>query len=149
YAFFDVLLEQMTRTDADLHTLANPNDSAAILGTFDHEMEDDTATIVYHSKSHRLRRVPCTLVDIEGKRGAPDAAPTLELVFELDFTAATRTRRRDDTRKLVAMDWSELVRAGETPGPLPAQSSLWKANVLLFLTNQTDMQRAERLRSEI
>lgn len=47
--FFDALLGQMTRADADLHNLANPNDSKAILDTFTHSAAGGNISIGYKS----------------------------------------------------------------------------------------------------
>src|SRR5687768_4730196 len=63
--FFDVMLTQMTRTDADLRNLANPNDSPAILNTFTHSVAGGEIRIGYTSATESIRALPCTLVDQE------------------------------------------------------------------------------------
>ena len=134
--FFDVLLAQMTRTDEDLHNLAHPNDPDEILGTFDHALENKKPVIAYHEATHRMREVPCRLVDLE-------AAPSrVKLRFELQ-------PRRGDMRKLIAMDWSALARFTPTSLPPPRRVEVWRDNVMAFLANQTDMARAERFRTSI
>ncbi len=134
--FFDVLLAQMTRTDADLHNLAHPNDVDEILGTFEHTLEDKKPIITYREATHRMREVPCRLVDLE------HAPSRVKLRFELQ-------PRREDMRRLIAMDWSTLAHVETTPDQPPRHVEVWRENILAFLANQTDMGRADRFRTSI
>lgn len=147
--FFDVLLAQMTRTDDDLHNFAHPDDSAAILRTFEREVRDDKVDIAYNSKTHSIRAVPCKLVAADVTPPASPGPPAVKLVFEIDFQTGIDAARRKAMRRLVAMDWSGLARHGQNAAPLPNHVELWRANVLAFLANQTDMRRAEWIRTSI
>ncbi len=147
--FFDVLLAQMTRTDDDLHNFAHPNDPAAILRTFEREERDGEVEITYKAKTHNIRGVPCKLIAVDVTPQASPLPPAVKLVFEIDFQTDIDAARRKAMRRLVAMDWSGLARHGKNSAPLPAHVELWRANVLAFLANQTDMRRAERIRTSM
>lgn len=138
--FFDVMLTQMTRTDADLHNLANPNDSQAILDTFVHSRAHGEIRITYHSATESIRALPCTLVDQEvtPRRGR---APAVKLVFELVFTPFDAARR-EMMRKLIAMDWSKLARFGRPENEAVPFVAAWIQNVQSYLINHTDISRA-------
>jgi len=148
-AFFDVLLAQMTRADEDLHNRANPNDSDAILSTFKRQVRNDQIIVRYRSATQRIQALPCRLVDRDVKPQAHPHPPAVKLLFEIDFQTGIDAVRREAMRKLIAMDWSGLARFGKKGAPLPTYVEVWKDNVLLFLANQTDMQRAERFRTSI
>lgn len=141
--FFDVMLEQMTRTDGELRNLARPNDSSAILETFDHEVRDGRVHITFEPATHSAQGVPCTLVDIDIKARPSPRAPAVKLLFEIGFDAP------DVMRRLIAMDLTGLARFGNSEARLPTQAEVWKDNVLVYLAKQTDMSRAERFRSAI
>jgi hypothetical protein len=145
FTFFDKLLQQMTRTDADLHNLANPNDSAAILNTFVHSAAGGNITITYKQTTEKLTGIPCRLVDasVTPRTGK---APGVKLVFELDFLPADDTKR-EMMRKLIAMDWSKLARfgqaitAGKTMSP---KVEVWYNNRNVYVHNRTDIVRASK-----
>lgn len=141
FSFFDVLLAQMTRTDATLHNVATPDDSGDILDTFDH-LAGDKPTITYRSATHRLDAVACKLVTFEVAPQPAPRPPAVTLRFELDVAA-------DDARKLVAMDWSSLAQFGTRTSPQPPRIHLWSENVVQYLAHQTDMVRAERFRTTL
>ncbi|MBA3454762.1 MAG: hypothetical protein H0T42_16870, partial [Deltaproteobacteria bacterium] len=147
--FFDVLLEQMTRTDEDLHNLANPNDPNAILSTFTHEVRDGKVHIDYASETHSIHAVPCRLVDMDVKPQAHPRPPAVKLMFEIDFQTGMNAVRREAMRRLIAMDWSGMARFETKTTPIPTHVEIWKENVLVFLARQTDMRRAERFRTSI
>lgn len=149
YTFFDVLLAQMTRADEDLHNLANPNDSAPILRTFKRQVRDDKILIHYSTATQHIQAVPCRLVDRDVKPQPSPYPPAVKLLFEIDFHNGIDAVRREAMRKLIAMDWSGLARFGKKAPSLPTDVEVWKDNVLLYLANQTDMQRAERFRTTI
>lgn len=146
--FFDVLLEQMTRTNADQHNLANPNDSAAILATFTRRIEGRHVRITYQSAAQTLRAVPCKLVD---KQIAPGVRrpPAVKLVFELDFLTGIDDARRVAMRRLVAMDLSKLARFGRLGNERVPYVVTWIANVYAHLANRTSLERGERIRQAI
>jgi hypothetical protein len=151
--FFDVLLQQMTRTDADLHNLANPNDSKAILSTFVHSAAGGNISITYkRSKAHQLKDLPCKFVDFSVSRPDPKKPPGVKLVFELDFFSPPSDVNREAMRKLIAMDWSKLAKFGKDPGPgksFPLNVESWANNRDFYVLNHTDMDRAEKIRQAI
>lgn len=142
-SFFDVLLTQMTRTDGDLHNLANPNDSKAILDTFVHNAAGGKITITYKSTQESLKAVPCKLVDfsvtpIAGK------APGVKLVFELDFSPFDNAKR-EAMRKLIALDWCKLARFGKpvkVGERVKPDVEVWFVNRNTYVLNHTDINRA-------
>lgn len=148
-SFFDALLAHMTRTDDDLYNFAKPRDSAEILRTFEREMRDGKVNIAYKSETYSIRAVPCRLVHINLRSQARRDSPVVELLFEIDFQTGIDAVRREAMRKLIAMDFSGLARHGERLAPLPTHVKVWRANVLAYLANQTDMKRAERFRTSI
>ena len=149
HTFFDVLLQQMTRSDADLHNLANPNDSKAILDTFIHKASGKSVNITYKSTTQQVQAMPCTLADKEIKPGKPGKPPAVKLLFEIDFLTGIDAVRREAMRKLIAMDWSKLARFGKPAQPLPAFVNVFNNNVLVYLANNTNIKRGEKLRAAI
>jgi hypothetical protein len=150
YKFFDVLLEQMTRTDADLHNLANPNDSKAILDTFTHSNAGGKVRITYKADTQEIKALPCTFVDREVLPGATGKPPSVKLVIDLDFMTGLDAARRAAMRKLVAMDLSKLARYGEPKkyATVP-YIKVWYDNVYAYLSNQTKLARGEMFRQAI
>jgi hypothetical protein len=145
--FFDKMLEQDTRTDSDLHNLANPNNSSAILDTFTHSNAGGVVRITYKSATEKLVAVPFKLIDKQvtpGKRGKP---PAVKLVLELDFLTGVNDARREAMRKLVAMDWSKLARYGSAL--TQDFVKVWRQNLYAYLANHTDKARGERFRQGI
>jgi hypothetical protein len=148
-SFFDVLLEQMTRVDADLHNLANPNDSKAILGTFQHSDAGGNVSITYNSATQAAKALEGTLVDTEVKPPpAGSKIPAVKIMVEVDFGATPTAVQKELMRKLVAMDWSKLARFGRPDSPRK-DVQIWKKNVILYLVNHTDMDRGERFRQAV
>jgi hypothetical protein len=129
--------------------LRRSSNSAAILGTFDHEVRGGEVNIVHKSETHNIQGVPCSLVDMRVSSEAQFPSPVVELLFELDFQRGIDAVRRRSMRKLIAMDWSGLAQYGSATGELPDHVVVWRDNVLGFLANQTDMARAERFRTTI
>ncbi len=148
-SFFDLLLAQMTRTDRELRNIARPDDTDAILSTFEHQLRDGRVDILYHSETHHISAMPCRLVGVGVTPQARPHPPAVALVFELDFQTGDGAAGREAMRKLIAMDWSGMARHGDRYAPLPAHVRVWRDNVLLYLANQTDMKRAERFRTSI
>lgn len=148
-SFFDALLAHMTRTDERLRNIAYPEDSSAILRTFERHVDDGKVVIDYHAETHRIEGVPCKLVDVSVTPQGGSRPPAVELLFEIDFHTKIDDARREAMRKLVAMDWSGLSEVGKKLGPLPPHAEVWRENVLAFLADQTDMQRAERFRTAL
>jgi hypothetical protein len=147
--FFDVLLKEMTRTDAGFHNVANPEDSATILGTFTHGINKKKVSISYNSATEQITSLPCKLVDKQVKKKGKGKAPAVKLVFELDFLTGVDALRRTMMRKLVAMDWSKLARYGAPRQPPSKTVSVWRRNVYAYLLNHTDVMRGLSIRSEI
>lgn len=147
--FFDAMLEQMTRADADLHNLANPNDSKAILATFTHSDAGGNVSITYNSATQTAKGLEGTLVDTEVKPPpAGSKIPAVKIIIEVDFGSAPTAVQKELMRKLVAMDWSKLARFGR-PDSTRKDVKIWTANVITYLVNHTDMGRGERLRQAI
>jgi hypothetical protein len=145
--FFDALIEQMTRVDADLHSLADPNDSTAILDTFTHSATGGKVSITYKTTTQSINALPCMLADFEVKPGAKGKPPAVKIVFELDFLTGLDAVRTEAMRKLIAMDWSKLARFGTPDALSRSDIQLWRANLLAYLANHTDLSRGERFRS--
>jgi hypothetical protein len=144
--FFAALLQQMTRVDADLHNLADPNDSKAILDTFTHSASGGAVGIDYKTATQALKALPCTLVDFEVKPGPEGKPPGIKLVFELDFLTGLDPVRAEAMLKLVAMDWSKLARFGKPEADSRPDVRLWRTNIMAYLANHTDLSRGERFR---
>ena len=141
--FFDVLLEQMTRADADLHNLANPNDSKTILDTFTHSAAGGTVSITYKSATQKATAIKATLVDSEVKPPPKGSKiPAVKLMLEIDFGSTPSALQKELMRKLTAMDWSKLARFGKPDSPRK-DVFIWEKNVLIYLANHTDMSRAD------
>ena len=147
--FFDVLLQQMTRADADLHNLANPNDSKVILDTFQHSAAGGNVSITYNSATQTAKPLQGLLVDTEVKPPPKGSkVPAVKLMIQIDLGSAPTPAQQELMRKLVAMDWSKLARFGK-PDSTRKDVEIWKKNVLLYLINHTDMARGERIRQAI
>lgn len=147
--FFEKMLEQMTRTDADLHNLANPNDSAAILSTFKNTGGPGNVSVTYKSATQKAKGLQGKLIDKEVK--APSAGskiPAVKLMIEINFGSTPSPLQKELMRKLIAMDWSKLARFGQ-PKTTRKDVEIWQQNVLLYLANHTDMGRAEAFRQAV
>ncbi len=148
-SFFDALLEQMTRNDVDLHNLANPNDSKAILDTFQHSAAGGNVSITYKPATQTAKPVIGLLADTEVKPPPKGSKiPAVKIMIQMDFSAAPTPVQKELMRKLVAMDWSKLARFGK-PGSPRKDVEIWMLNVLRYLVNHTDMARGEKLRQAI
>src|SRR3954470_23850351 len=147
--FFALLLQQMTRVDADLHNRADPNDSNAILDTFTHSAAGGKVSVGYKTATQTIKALPCTLADFEVKPGPKGKPPAVKLLFEIDFLTGLDAVRTEAMLKLVAMDWSKLARFGKPDPRLRSDVVVWRRNVLGYLINHTDMARGERFRSEL
>ncbi|WNG29927.1 hypothetical protein F0U62_42390 [Cystobacter fuscus] len=145
--FFDVLLEQMTRTGPALNNLANPSDSKAILDTFTHSAGAGKISIGYKTATQTLKSLPCRLVKSDVKPGLAGKPPAVTLTFELDFLTGIDPVRREAMRKLIAMDWSKLARLGSNAASSKPEIQLWRQNVLAYLVNYTDLSRGEQFRT--
>ena len=148
--FFDVLLAQMTRTDIDLHSLANPNDSKAILDTFVHNVTGGKVNITYKSSKETLTAVLCKLLDFS-VTPIPGKAPGVKLVFELDFSPIDGAKQ-DAMRKLIAMDWSKLARFGKTVKEgesVKPDVEVWLQNRNVYVLNHTDINRGSNILAAI
>jgi hypothetical protein len=102
------------------------------------------------SKAQQLKGVPCKLVD-HSVTPRPAKAPSVKLVFELDF-APFDDVKRESMRKLIAMDWSKLAKFGKLPAPgksLPTNVEAWANNRDTYVVNHTDLDRAEKIRQGI
>lgn len=147
--FFDALLAQMTRADADLRNLANPNDSKAILDTFTHSASGGNVSIAYKSATQKATGLQAVLVDTEVKPPPKGSKiPAVKIQVEVDFGSAPTATQKELMRKLIAMDWSKLARFGK-PDSTRQDVEIWKNNALLYLVNHTDMARGERFRQAI
>jgi len=147
--FFDVLLQQMTRVDADLHNLANPNDPKAILDTFTHTRTGKEVSVTYTPATQKASGLQGTLVDTEVKPPPKGSKiPAVKLMIEIDFGKTPSTVQKDLMRKLTAMDWSKLARFGKE-GSERQDVNIWFKNVLRYLLNRTDMSRGENFRQAI
>ena len=149
HTFFDALLEQMTRTDDDLHNLANPNVSKAILDTFTYSNTGAKIRIAYKSDTQEIKSLPCYFADRSIVPGVAGRPPGVKLVITLDFLTGINAARRVAMRKLIAMDLSKLARYGkpERYDDLPIKT--WRENVFAFLSNQTKLKRGEAFRKAI
>jgi hypothetical protein len=145
--FFDKMLEQDTRTDSDLHNLANPNNSSAILDTFTHSSAGGVVRITYKSATEKLVAIPFKLIDKQITPGPTGKPPAVKLVLELDFLTGVNDARREAMRKLVAMDWSKLVRYGSTL--TQDFVKVWQKNLYAYLANHSDKARGEKFRQGI
>lgn len=145
--FFDKMLEQDTRTDSDLHNLANPNNSSAILDTFTHSNAGGVVRITYKSATEKLVALPFKLIDKQVTPGKSGKPPAVKLVLELDFLTGVNDARREAMRKLVAMDWSKLARYGSSL--TQDFVKVWRRNLYAYLANHTDKARGERFRQGI
>ncbi len=147
--FFDVMLQQMTRNDADLHNLANPNDSKAILSTFKHSDAGGKISITYDSATQTAKPLQAILIDTEVKPPvAPSKVPAVKLMIEIGFDTPPTATQQELMRKLIAMDWSKLARFGR-PDSARKDVKIWTDNVFIFLVNHTDMARGERMRKAV
>jgi hypothetical protein len=147
--FFEALLGQMTRVDADLHNLANPNDSKAILDTFTHSAAGGNVSITYKSATQKATALQGALIDTEVKPPPKGSKiPAVKLMIEIDFGKTPSAVQKDLMRKLAAMDWSKLARFGK-PGSGRKDVDIWMKNVLRYLVNRTDMARGENFRQAI
>lgn len=147
--FFDVLLEQMTRSDADLHNLANPNDPKPILDTFVHSASGGNISITYKSATRKATALQGTLADSEVKPPPKGSKiPAVKLMVEVDFGTTPTPVQKELMRKLIAMDWSKLARFGKPDSPRK-DVQIWQKNILVYLATHTDMSRGERLRQAI
>ncbi|MCA8959639.1 MAG: hypothetical protein KDC38_03965 [Planctomycetes bacterium] len=147
--FYETLVREMTRTDADLHNFAHPNDSKPILATFKHRLQGNQVSIRYESVAHRVRGLEIHLVDTEVKPPPKGSkVPSVKLQFEIDFGSSPTAEQQDLMRKFIAMDWSRLARFGK-PDTKRKDVDLWIENVITYLVNHTDMARAERFRKQI
>ena len=147
--FFDVLLEHITRTDADLTNIANPKDQKVVLDTFTTKVTRAGISVDYKQKNESILNIPAKMADFEVKprdRGQP---PSVKLLFMLNFSPFDAVKK-EGMRKLIAADWSKLARHG-TPAPkgkkLPTTVSLWESNVFFYLMNNVDIDRAFRIRN--
>jgi hypothetical protein len=146
--FFEKILEQMTRIDADLHNLANPNDSKPILDTFTHSA-GKTVSITYKSETKVAKPLKATLID--SSVAAPPKGskiPSVKLMLEIDFGKTPAASQQELMRKLIAMDWSKLARFG-APDSKRVDVDIWRENCLRYLANHTDMARGESFRQAI
>ena len=147
--FFDALLGQMTRTDADLHNLANPNDSKAILDTFTHSAAGGNISIGYKSATQKATGLHAVFVDSDV--AAPPKGskiPAVKIMVQIDFGKTPTPPQVELMRKLMAMDWSKLARFGK-PKSGRNDVGIWTENILLYLLNHTDITRGERFRQAI
>jgi len=145
--FFDVLLEQMTRTGPALNNLANPSDSKAILDTFTHTTGAGKINIGYKTATQTLKSLPCRLVKSDVTPGPMGKPPAVMLTFELDFLTGIDAVRRVAMRKLIAMDWSKLAHLATVAAAGKPEIQLWRRNVLAYLVNYTDLARGEQFRT--
>lgn len=147
--FFDKMAEQMTRNDADLHSLANPNDSKSILDTFKTSGSGEKIVVTYQAKTQTAKAIKANIIDTEVK-AAPKGGkfPAVKIMLEIDFGTAPKDPEKELMRKLVAMDWSKLARFGSEKSKRN-DVQIWKSNVLLYLLNHTDMARGEQFRQAI
>lgn len=147
--FFDVLLEHMTADASATENVANPADSARILSTFTRSSSGGGVSISYRSATERITNLPLTLADKEVRPGSGGAAPSVKLVFELDFLTGIDDAKRAMMRKLVAMDWSKLARYGQPAATPPVYVETWWMNVYQYLYNHTTLDRGRAIRDQI
>ena len=148
--FFDLMLEQMTRTDADLRNLANPNDPVPILQTFTHRRAVVDIKTDFVQKSETFKDIPCRLID-HSVTPRPGKAPEVKLIFKLDFTPFS-TVSRNIMRKLIALDWARLARFGKVAAKgkvLAEDVKLWVKNRDIYVLNHSDLDRANLIRRGI
>ena len=149
--FFETLLAHMTDGDTnDPRSIANPKDEKAILAMFTRTAAGKDIDFVYKKKSEKVAGLPCKLADVEVKSRKPKS-PAVKLVFALDFTPVDDTRRAI-MRKLIALDWSKLVKHGQVPKKgqkLPERVRIWAENRDNFLLNQMHLGRGQTIRTEM
>lgn len=141
--FFDQLLAHIGLTDATENNLADPADSAAILGTFTRS-GGSQVRIRYDSATEEVRDLPVELKDVQVTPRGIGNPPAVKLVFELDFLTGINEAKRTAMRRLLAMDHSKLARYGRFVSSPPVFVTTWDNNVRNWLINHTDIDRGRR-----
>jgi|WetSurMetagenome_2_1015567.scaffolds.fasta_scaffold00956_6 hypothetical protein len=146
--FFDLFLKQIASSSSDSHNFANPADQTELLKTFVRVADKNGIRITYHYETKSISGIPCKLVDKQVTSAGPGKPPAVKAVFELDFLSPVDPAKREIMRKLIAMDWSKLVRYGKK-GSAAVMVSVWWYNVLAYIANNADVERGKRLHEEI
>ncbi len=151
FALFEKYLEQASRSDSDLHNLANPTDADSILSTLTEKPLEKTGSgderfqVTCKQTTVHVPALPFKLVDKRIGPGIGGGPPSVTLKLEIDFLTGLDDRRRKVMRSLIAMDWTSLALSklmDETKADLKAR--IWWTNVLTYLGSHLDTVRAER-----
>lgn len=150
--FFYYLLEQMTLVDkANLSNIANTSGKSKILDSIKYSWTGKKVRVKYKTKHEYWKNIPLKLLGSPTITPRPGRSPIVELEFELDFLTGLSDAKKQAMRKLIAMDYSKLLRWGKyhPVSGLKSFAIVWRENVVFYLMNHTDFTRGEEIKKQI
>jgi hypothetical protein len=160
--FFKRLVEWMTRDVADSHNIANPDDPAPILSTFNHGRRNGKIHVKYKTGKEKLKDIPCLLhgwkVTPDPDGGPPEVRFSINLRIKEELSQAEADKV---SIPLIAADYSKIARYARgnfspwLDDPNIADSGIekaikqWELNVFNYMFNRCDLSRGTDFRDDI